>query len=194
METTGTQSLETILQQWHRVLPEELRSRPQWVTWRYREEPGRKKPSKVPHDCKTGQAANHSDPSTWCEFDVAVGYWHRFPQHLNGIGFVFSDDDPYCGIDFDDCLDPKTGEIHPKVKELLLSLNSYSEVSPSKSGVKVIVKGSLPQHPRSVQFQGAEAGSFRWRWSSKRWAWRLFGGIDEGCGGGGTALALTPST
>jgi primase-polymerase (primpol)-like protein len=31
-------------------------------------------------------------------------------RFISSIGFVFSDNDAYAGIDFDNCVDPATGE------------------------------------------------------------------------------------
>lgn len=61
----------------------------------------------------------------------------------SGIGFVFSADDPYAGMDIDDCRNPETGEIAPEAKAVIDRLNSYTEVSPSGTGVKIWVKARL---------------------------------------------------
>src|SRR5262249_17926175 len=48
------------------------------------------------------------------------------------------------GIDLDDCRDVETGEIKPWAEEIIRDLDSYAEVSPSRTGVKVIVRGAVP--------------------------------------------------
>ncbi|HQL55528.1 MAG TPA: hypothetical protein PLQ87_12535, partial [Phycisphaerae bacterium] len=58
---------------------------------------------------------------------------------LVGVGFVFTPDDPYAGIDLDDCIDA-SGQIKPWALDFLQQLDSYSELSPSGSGVKVFVQ------------------------------------------------------
>jgi hypothetical protein len=58
---------------------------------------------------------------------------------------VFSKDDPYCGIDLDHCRDPKTGKIAKWAEKIIQDFHSYVEVSPSGSGVHILVKGQLPQ-------------------------------------------------
>jgi primase-polymerase (primpol)-like protein len=49
---------------------------------------------------------------------------------------------PFTGIDFDDCLE--NGKIQPAVEETIEALDSYTEYSPSRSGLHVIVRGRLP--------------------------------------------------
>lgn len=64
----------------------------------------------------------------------------------DGLGFVFSAADPYCGIDLDGCRDPGTGEIAPWAWEMVEALHSYTEVSPSGRGLHILVKAALPDH------------------------------------------------
>jgi hypothetical protein len=52
------------------------------------------------------------------------------------------------GWDLDDCRDPKTGEIQPGAQEIIDRLNSYTEISPSRTGIRIFVKGNLPPGPR----------------------------------------------
>lgn len=47
-----------------------------------------------------------------------------------------------CTIDLDDCRNPETGVIADWAVDIIQTLNSYSEVSPSGTGVKIIVKGA----------------------------------------------------
>ena len=61
-----------------------------------------------------------------------------------GIGFVFLAGGPYCGVDLDDCRDPKTGKLADWAADVVRRLDSYTEVSPSNCGVKVFLKGRLP--------------------------------------------------
>lgn len=61
-----------------------------------------------------------------------------------GVGFVFTPDDPYCGIDLDDCIDPDTGETRLGVDDVIDTLGSYAEISPSGAGIKAIVCATKP--------------------------------------------------
>jgi putative DNA primase/helicase len=67
---------------------------------------------------------------------------------MHGIGYVFSAEDPYTGIDLDKCRDPETGTIEEWAQEIIISLRSYTEISPSGRGVHIIVRGKLPPEGR----------------------------------------------
>jgi len=117
-------------------VPGALVERQQWVCWRYENRGG--KPTKVPVDPKTGALASTTDAATWGTLDQAVNACLHHDE-LTGVGFVFAADDPLAGVDFDNCIDPTTGEIKPWAGDLLNQLDSYAETSPSGLGVKVFV-------------------------------------------------------
>jgi hypothetical protein len=121
-------------------IPDELKQLEQWVCWddRRRDE----KWTKVPLDPKTGRAASSTNPATWGTFHQALDYYQR--HDLAGIGFVFTPNDPFCGVDLDDCRDRVTKKLTPNVRKTLAALGSYTEVSPSGTGVKVFLKAQVP--------------------------------------------------
>ena len=121
-------------------IPKELRDYPQWVVWKWEERDG--KSTKPPYDPKTGKRASHSDLSTWGTFEDAV---KALDKGFDGIGFVFTEDDPFCGIDLDKCRDPASAEIKPWALKIIKEFDSYTEVSPSKTGLKIFIKGKLPE-------------------------------------------------
>jgi len=61
-----------------------------------------------------------------------------------GIGFVFTRDDPFCGVDLDHCRDSETGALEPWAKDIVQELDSYTEISPSGKGLHILVRGQLP--------------------------------------------------
>jgi primase-polymerase (primpol)-like protein len=119
-------------------IPQELKALPQWAVWKWEERDG--KPTKPLYDSKTGNKASHSDPSTWGPFENAVNGLER---GFDGTGFVFSEKDPFCGIDLDECRDPVSGEVAPWAARIVKDFDSYTEVSPSKPGLKIFIKGRL---------------------------------------------------
>lgn len=143
--TARTTTIERTAERILRNTPEELRRRPQWVVWRYVERDG-KKSTKVPYDARTGAKANTADSETWSTFGEAVRAF-RGGEH-DGVGFVFGSGDPYAGVDLDGCRDPETGELEGWAREIVDSLGGYAEVSPSGTGVHVIVRGDAPNRKR----------------------------------------------
>lgn len=67
--------------------------------------------------------------------------FHRENGKLSGLGFVFAEDDPFCGIDLDKCRDAESGIIKADAQKHIEALSSYTEISPSEKGVHVILKG-----------------------------------------------------
>jgi len=122
------------------AIPVCLRQRCQWVCWKLELRKG--KSTKVPYDAKTGRMASTTDPTTWASFEDAIVAWRKNEGYA-GIGYVFAADDPYCGVDLDDCIDER-GQIKPWGQREISALDSYSEVSPSGGGVKVIAQASKP--------------------------------------------------
>jgi hypothetical protein len=57
---------------------------------------------------------------------------------------VFTEDDNFAGVDLDDCRDPETGAVAPWGQELVDLLDSYAEISPSSTGIKVFLRGRKP--------------------------------------------------
>lgn len=120
-------------------IPLALRDLPHWIVWKQVTRDN--KPTKLPYQCND-QLAKSDDRRTWTTFDAA---WSRYKLGgYDGPGFVFSDEDPYCGIDLDGCRDPKTGKVSPWARDIMLRMDSYCEVSPSQTGVKIFIRGRKP--------------------------------------------------
>ncbi len=121
-------------------IPAELRAVQQWVCWRIEQRGDR--PTKVPIDPRTGKRAAVDNPSTWGSFEEATAAVERYG--CAGVGFVFTADDDFVGIDLDDCIDRTTGEPLGDAKKIVSAFNSYCELSPSGDGLHVICQGTLP--------------------------------------------------
>jgi|SRR5215208_2333403 len=128
-------------------ITEELTERPQWVCWRIEQRSSDDKPTKVPYTPGTERRASSTDLMTWTPFDEAVtAYEATEPDapEYHGIGFVFSGADPFVGIDLDDCRDPETGEITEWAAKIIERVqDGYIEISPSGTGIHVIVEGTV---------------------------------------------------
>ncbi|AMV35295.1 hypothetical protein VN12_24430 [Pirellula sp. SH-Sr6A] len=118
-----------------------IRDRNQWVAWKYVERGG--KPTKAPLNPHNGSLASSTDASTWGTFAEAIEACRRNGS-LAGVGFVFTADDPYCGVDLDDSVEESTGQLKPWAQQIVDRLDSYTEISPSGSGLKVFIKANKP--------------------------------------------------
>lgn len=142
-------------------IPVDLRVHPQWVVWRYTWKPRAAKWDKPPYRARGGAAASHSDPATWAPFDVALGAYRA--GGWDGIGFVVTRDDRFTGIDLDKCRDPESGVIEPWAAEIVDAFDSYTEASPSGTGLRVWIAASLagllPTEADGTQKDGRRTGS-----------------------------------
>jgi putative DNA primase/helicase len=127
-------------------IPVELRTRHQWVNWRYEYQPERnpRKPWTKPPFQINGNHASSTGPHTWTTFDIAL----QVIRNFDGLGFAPSEQDPYTFTDLDHCRDPVTGEIASWAQRIVDTLGSYTEVSPSGTGIRIITKGKLPPYGR----------------------------------------------
>ena len=97
-------------------IPAELKTRRQWVLWRGADRVDRKTGAitgleKIPIDPQTLRHASTTDSETWGTFaycvevlPVALEEWHTDDPGAyrgGGLGYVFSHDDPYAGVDLD---------------------------------------------------------------------------------------------
>ena len=119
-------------------VPAELQSASRWVCWTEELRDGKK--TKIPLSPVGPGAASVDDPETWADFRTA----HTaadLADRPDGIGFVFVDSGQYVGFDLDDCRDPDTGDVDDWARDIVESINSYTEVSPSGTGLHIIARG-----------------------------------------------------
>ncbi|MGC1863680.1 MAG: hypothetical protein WA733_21805 [Methylocystis sp.] len=112
-----------------------LKERPVWVFWQYASVDGRT--TKVPYSPISGGLAQSDNPRGWSDWYVA----NRFAKkNSNQLGIVLADIGDglhLAGIDLDTCRDRKTGKLQPFAEDIVKRFASYTEVSPSKTGVKI---------------------------------------------------------
>jgi hypothetical protein len=135
-------------------IPAELRSLSNWVCWK-REQRTNKRgevhATKPPYNSVTGKHAIANNPSTWSSFEISKAAYER--GGYDGVGFCLSA--AYVGVDLDGCRpDGKTDE--PWADEIIRELDSYTEISPSGCGIRIIVRGDLPPGGRQKEFEGRE--------------------------------------
>jgi predicted P-loop ATPase len=105
--------------------------------WNWVERDGQR--TKPPIDAHNGKMASSTDRATWSTLDEALAT--RQKRKLAGIGWMLdSSTDGIVGIDLDGCRDAETGELKPWARKIVAALRSYTEVSPSGTGVKILVR------------------------------------------------------
>jgi putative DNA primase/helicase len=130
-------------------IPAELKRHPQWVCWAFAAPPKRRghKPwPKIPKHPASWRNARSTDRKTWGTFAQALARYRG--TGLDGIGFVLTRNDPYVAIDLDHARAPDTGEIAPWAQAVVDRLQTYAEVSPSGTGLRLFCRGKLPAHGR----------------------------------------------
>lgn len=144
-------------------IPAELKQLRQWLVWRSRDL-GHRKNVKVPYQTRNvWDVASVNRPETWSTFAEAEQAVTANPGL--GLGFVFTTNDPYVGIDIDDeaKIDPRNLDNFRKLRDVLLSGDSYAELSPSRNGAHIIVKGKLPRRgyrPNGINVELYASGRF----------------------------------
>lgn len=111
-------------------IPEELRALRQWVC---------AGPDKKPLHPNDQGYASVIDPGTWGTFEEACA---AGTEH---IGFVLTEEDPYCIIDLDQPRNEVDAERHRKILDMF---QTYTERSQSGNGWHIICRGKVPEGAR----------------------------------------------
>ena len=114
-----------------------------WVAWKMQTVKDKK--TKVPYQIDLKNRADSMDPKTWATFEEVVA---ASPN----VGIVFTPDKLLLGIDIDHCIikDKKSGEYlwdHEQketIIDFLVQADSYTEVSPSKTGLHIFLTLTAP--------------------------------------------------
>lgn len=114
----------------------EIQSVKQWVAFRFEERNGKR--TKVPVNPHTGGNAQTNNPDTWGTLAQAQEAVKRYG--VDGVGFVFANG--YFGIDLDHVIDPEARTIKSYAQDIITTVDSYTELSPSGTGIHIIAKGS----------------------------------------------------
>lgn len=104
------------------------------------------KSDKFPVDFRTRQVANAHDSAIWLDADTAVALVKQFGPGY-GVGFVFTENDPFWFLDIDDCLEACSTKWSDLALSLCSAFNGAAvEVSSSGRGLHIIGSGLPPLH------------------------------------------------
>ncbi|MER3487181.1 MAG: hypothetical protein C4345_15590, partial [Chloroflexota bacterium] len=135
---------------WHNI-PPELRKLKRWAV--YRVEPDEKgRSTKVPYipPTKMGEPLRHAkadSPETWSKFSDVLRTIKVFTEYgFTAPLFAIDGSDNILAIDVDFKKSPEEGEMPQEVNEIyeLFAGKTYIEVSPSKKGLHILLRGRLP--------------------------------------------------
>ena len=146
-------------------IPPEMAGCKQWLLWRFIKKAGQDKPSKMPYYVNgnlrgwpNGQPPKGADGRRMpTEAQPQVDQGHELDRAAlvglnealdalgrgkwDGLGFAFLPGDNLIGIDVDRAIDPETGEMAAHCRDIISNCGSYTELSPSGTGVHVICSG-----------------------------------------------------
>ncbi|MDA3780879.1 MAG: phage/plasmid primase, P4 family [Bacteroidales bacterium] len=119
-------------------IPEELKVNGLWCCWRLNKSKG-----KIPYDAETGKFAKSNDKSTFHNFQTvlkSLPKYYSFDEEgklVGGLGLgIFNG---YSAIDIDHCID-ENGKLNDLAKDVVDYCQSYTEISPSGTGIRIIFK------------------------------------------------------
>lgn len=146
------------------VVPECMAVLPRWLLWIAEIDPEHpeKKPRKTPiytngnkrfTDYVNGTFQNLSFEDDLSKLVTLSEAYQVAKQKNCGIGFAFIESDGFVGIDLDNCIDKETGEFSELAQKICNSSMSYTEISPSWTGLHVITKGVITQGSRCSKIE-----------------------------------------
>lgn len=114
------------------MIPLELQKNAEWCVWKREIRGG--KPTKVPYNPNTGERAETNNPATFASFDLADERYTT--EDYDGVGIRVSNG--FSAVDIDHCVE--NGVLSDTATSIINALKSYTEYSPSKSGVRIIFR------------------------------------------------------
>lgn len=147
-----------------------------WVAWRldrietprsrrkslddFAEAPASVRTAKVPY-CSAAQRAETNNAATWLTLRDAQALAGLLPG-AQGVGVVLgvcgTDPAAIGGMDLDTCIDPHSGEVAGWARHFVDLLDSYAEVSPSGTGIKVYFTYDPSALPGLAAAMGTKGG------------------------------------
>lgn len=148
------------------MIPEEILASDFWLAWRTEwvtKKDGTQAPTKVPYNPIKGERCDVKDESCWLPYAKVYDVLHRHPDYYSGFGFALCDYHLYSTIDLDNPWKYKNKPLDPNVPEekaqaeatwrghceIVNEFDSYTEWSPSNTGLHIWVRGKLPVGARN---------------------------------------------
>lgn len=140
------------------VFPQELAERRQWICWRLEPSSKGDRPNKTPYSPQANRRASSIDPATWGNLVEARAARDRYAY--TGLGFVFTNDDDFVGVDIDHCRNKETGALNEIATAIVAKVSTYTEISPSGEGLHLFFHGKIPEGGNKNSATGVEMYAF----------------------------------
>jgi hypothetical protein len=145
------------------AIPQSLKDLPRWAPWKAVWSAKREKYDKIPYRADApGYGLSTAQPDKWYSFDVALASLEQHPHAFHGLGLVLTGIKGLVGTDLDGCVNE--GVIAPWAQAIVTDLNSYTEISPSGTGLRVFNTGTQDRdwnnHDVGIEVYGGNDARF----------------------------------
>lgn len=148
-------------------IPDEMRGAKRWAPWRAEWNPkankGQGKYEKIPHRADRPEfGLSNKSSAGWVTFDRAMAAYLAAPEQFSGVGYLMTGPHGVVGVDLDHCV--KDGVVDEWAATVASKLDSYTEISPSGTGLHIMVAGSIPEdwmnHDQGIEIYGGNKARF----------------------------------
>lgn len=144
-------------------IPDTLKANPRWAPWRAVWNEKRQKFDKIPAHAKAPYyGISTAKPERWYSYAQALKAYQDNPTLFAGVGYVMTGQHDVVGVDLDRCVADNT--IAPWAQEVIDRLASYTELSPSGNGLRILVSGEIPNdwtnHEVGIEVYGGNEPRF----------------------------------
>jgi hypothetical protein len=120
-------------------IPTFLTSKSRWALWQAVWSEKRQKYDKIPKHPK-GYGISTTHTAKWCSYETALAALPTNPTFA-GVGYLMTGADGLVGIDMDKCV--VDGVIASWAQEIVNQVGSYTEISPSGTGLRIFTEGNI---------------------------------------------------
>lgn len=144
-------------------IPARMLDTPRWAPWRAVWNAKKQKYEKIPHRASRPEhGLSNKNQAGWVRFDVAMQAYLQHPDKFSGVGYLMTGKHGVTGVDLDHCV--TDGKIDDWALEVAAKLDSYTEISPSGTGLHIMVAGDVPEdwtnHDRGIEVYGGNEARF----------------------------------
>jgi putative DNA primase/helicase len=129
-------------------IPKELQEVDRWVLWqpkllgngKVKKVPVKLYPPRNPRSDWQLFPCSITDDNSFTDFDTVRAHRDEI-CHDDELGIGFRLGDGWCGVDLDHVI--SKGQVDPLAKNIIRKIGSYTELSPSNTGIRIIARGDI---------------------------------------------------